>query len=948
MKALAIFDWDCEKPRRKPHAWVFFLKSADGTRFLQKHGVATGNSLNQAAKPGISQASVPKIRPTARLHITGRAVYAEVSRRKVGKHMLSHLKQKKMEKTHAPKRNPTAPAIEVTATSLYCGHNVFQPETGNLAFIQQTGLHLQATIRLTLHSMSIVHTGFFRIDIRHETIIDFIASNLDWTVVLSEPPRFFAMINHDPNTLTQWERRGSCPSWPDHGKYAAGCLVYKFRIMHGDIAQLTQTIKDRDIISVTKDHLINEENPEPYVDDHFTSMSTFEGKINDTKRRSVQLPFPTLFQIQALVWNNYIHPAKASRMIDTMEAVATEMRGRNAPFPFTVDSMKKLFQDIPYPCPGTDPAELDFNRHIERVMQVDRNLRRDDPTRDHLYGLSIPDHQAWVLKANVTPTRVILAGPEPESKNRILRMFANHTDHFLRVLFCDDDGQDLSFNPKVSNDKVYERYRQVLRDGIKIAGRHFSFLGFSHSSLRSHSAWFMAPFLDDNFQKQSYETVIKTLGDFAGIRVPARCAARIGQAFSETAYAVPIFDLGVHHRTIPDVKSADGERVFSDGCGTLSTGAMEEFWRHLPERYKAATCFQIRWGGAKGMLSLDTRLKGKTFCTRNESMVKFESNDLMEVGICDGASKPLRLMLNRQMIKIMEDMGTDDAWFFELQARELSILRTVTDKAINTSTFMRYQLIGINMGFPQFIKQVDRMGIDYRRDLFLKTVVEHVVLKELRLVKHKARIPVYNGVTLFGIMDETGFLGEGEIFITFDKSNSQIARPPARGQVIVTRSPALHPGDVRVVRMVSPPESSPLRKLENCIVFSQKGERDLPSQLSGGDLDGDLYNIIWDVEAMPKRMFHPADYPRVTPQPLNRQVTRDDIADFFINFMRTDVLGMIATRHVIMSDVRDAGTRDDDCIELAGLHSTAVDSSKTGIPVNIRSLPKAPFTRPDL
>lgn len=56
--------------------------------------------------------------------------------------------------------------------------------------------------------------------------------------------------------------------------------------------------------------------------------------------------------------------------------------------------MKKLFQEIPYPWPGTDPVSLDLRTLPERVMNVDRNLRREDPTRDKLYGAALPGHQA--------------------------------------------------------------------------------------------------------------------------------------------------------------------------------------------------------------------------------------------------------------------------------------------------------------------------------------------------------------------------------------------------------------------------------------------------------------------------------------------------------------------------------------------------------------------------
>ncbi len=131
-------------------------------------------------------------------------------------------------------------------------------------------------------------------------------------------------------------------------------------------------------------------------------------------------------------------------------------------------------------------------------------------------------------------------------------------------------------------------------------------------------------------------------------------------------------------------------------------------------------------------------------------------------------------------------------------------------------------------------------------------------------------------------------------------------------------------------------------------MFSQKGSRDLPSQLSGGDLDGDLHNVIWDPRALPKRTFQPADYTRVVPPSLNRPVTRQDIADFFVDFMKSDILGLIAIRHQILVDVQESGTDDADCIKLAEMHSTAVDYSKTVIAVNWRDLPRAPRSRLDL
>lgn len=497
-----------------------------------------------------------------------------------------------------------------------------------------------------------------------------------------------------------------------------------------------------------------------------------------------------------------------------------------------------------------------------------------------------------------------------------------------------------------------ERFKDVFNKGIPIAGRVYGFLGFSHSSLRAHSAWFSAPFTDHEKTLQTHVKIIRDLGDFSRIQIPARCAARIGQAFTETPFSIDLAEHGIQHDYIPDVKSADGERVFSDGVGTISMEAAKVLWKELPNTSNKASCFQIRWAGAKGMLSLDRRLEGRVFRIR-DSMVKFEGADKSQLEICEMSSKPLRLVLNQQMIKIMEDLGVKENWFFSQQKRELGNLRGVSRSIENTAAFLRIQDVGTAIDLPKFIKRLNRRNIDYRADPFLRSLVEAVVLRELRLLKHKARIPVRKGVTLLGVMDETGFLGEDEVYVTYDKTHRDarglVDGSLQNGRVLVTRSPALHPGDIQVRNQRTPPARHTLRALNNCIVFSRRGERDTPSMLSGGDLDGDKYNVIWDPGEMPERQFNAADYPRTVAQPLGREVKKEDMAEFFVDFMRTDQLGIIANRHVILADKKDEGTIDAECLRLAGMHSQVADFSKTGIPVDVSEMAnyKARF-RPDL
>ncbi|KAK5017650.1 hypothetical protein LTR60_001847 [Cryomyces antarcticus] len=157
----------------------------------------------------------------------------------------------------------------------------------------------------------------------------------------------------------------------------------------------------------------------------------------------------------------------------------------------------------------------------------------------------------------------------------------------------------------------------------------------------------------------------------------------------------------------------------------------------------------------------------------------------------------------------------------------------------------------------------------------------------------------------------------------------------------------MHPGDVQVVKAVDVPPNSPLNALHNCIVFSAKGERDLPSMLSGGDLDGDLYNVIYDARLMPTIIYKPADYPRKPPLDIGREVNKEDIANFFVEFLATDRLGQISTIHQQLVDQYPQGVVHPDCIKLAGMASTAVDFSKTGIPVDMDECPRYNNLRPD-
>lgn len=330
------------------------------------------------------------------------------------------------------------------------------------------------------------------------------------------------------------------------------------------------------------------------------------------------------------------------------------------------------------------------------------------------------------------------------------------------------------------------------------------------------------------------------------------------------------------------------------------------------------------------MLSLDTRLQGDILRLR-PSMIKYRGTDDSRIEICGIASRMLPLVLNRQLIKILEDLGVPNRVFEDLQNNAIDELRASVSSLTNAASFLEKHDVGLSTQTTWLLRKTNSLGLALNNDMFFRDLLDAVVLIQLQELKYKTRIPVKKGATLYGIMDETDYLAEREVFCPY--IDRQGRADHAHGVVVVARSPALHPGDVQTATAVTVPKDSPLNALHNCIVFSSKGSRDLPSQLAGGDLDGDLYHVIWDQKLIPPRCHQPASYPRVPPLDVGRPVTRQDMSDFFVQFMEQDQLGRAATQHQILADQYEMGTLHRDCIKLAELHSTAVDFSKTGIPV---------------
>ena len=103
----------------------------------------------------------------------------------------------------------------------------------------------------------------------------------------------------------------------------------------------------------------------------------------------------------------------------------------------------------------------------------------------------------------------------------------------------------------------------------------------------------MAPFI---YKEELHwaRKVVEKLGDFSMIRSPAKCAARIGQAFSQTFTSITLPQDSIIH--IPDIER--NGRVFSDGVGTCSESVRERMRKEYTQsRGYNPTVYQIRIAG---------------------------------------------------------------------------------------------------------------------------------------------------------------------------------------------------------------------------------------------------------------------------------------------------------------------------------------------------------------
>jgi len=379
-----------------------------------------------------------------------------------------------------------------------------------------------------------------------------------------------------------------------HAIFAAFCFVYRFPL------RSPRAMFDLQLLGKHK-------GIPPIESINTTYSSGSEGFMDSFMKlfHEVQFfPFPVAFQLTALFANGTVPPDVLYPLLTDIRRLVSQDRSIESKD--TASILQQFSRGILYQDPLDRCTALSGEQLRADLKGCAERFKRQEAVRQKEERASLKNARenegklAFVHHALITPVGCYFDGPKPETQNRVLRKYADKQDHFLRVTFAEEDGETLTYERDVNQALIYHRFKEYMiktADGqggkLLIGGRVFSFLGFSGASLRNHTCWFMAPFEHEG-EYIDAPALIADLGDFSHITTPGKCAARIGQAFSNTYKSVEVPQAS--EIRIDDVER--NNRCFSDGCGTISVEMINRIWRYDSSVAQGrAFVFQIRFAG---------------------------------------------------------------------------------------------------------------------------------------------------------------------------------------------------------------------------------------------------------------------------------------------------------------------------------------------------------------
>ena len=435
----------------------------------------------------------------------------------------------------------------------------------------------------------------------------------------------------------------------------------------------------------------------------------------------------------------------------------------------------------------------------------------------------------------ITPYSIKIKKESFHQSSRFLRLYF-HNDNFIKVEFKDENDTQLYSNGNnLSTKKISgfsKLYDKVFKEGFNLCGKKYIFFLNPTNCMRANSLWL----LEENEYKTKKDLYYRDLGLDSLIinkNIPfSKLLSRLSQNFTSSyGFKNKLNENGFQSEIIDDLKTKKGD-LYNDGCGMISYELMKEVCKNL-NKGEFASAMQIRYKGAKGVLVVNPKIKGKKILL-TKSMVKFKCENTEDLEVIR-FSRYSPGYLNLQIIILLILNGISKGRIFSIAKKEVGNYRNY--KMVKDNLPIK------NVAFDKVIKNIKKNNIILQKQKdYMSTIARSAyIYNRLSNISKKYRFHMKNCCFLLGVCDFDNILEENEIFVQICNENK---KKIITGDILVTKNPCLSAYDLQKVKGVKNDYFS--QYFFNVVVFPSKGKIPLPSKITGSDLDGDIYWVCWE------------------------------------------------------------------------------------------------------
>lgn len=325
--------------------------------------------------------------------------------------------------------------------------------------------------------------------------------------------------------------------------------------------------------------------------------------------------------------------------------------------------------------------------------------------------------------------------------------------------------------------------------------------------------------------------------------------------------------------------------------------------------------------------------------------------------------------LNADPVEILKAFDDGYGSLTSINDRTISTLQSIvhmTDDDRDAELMSRYGLLKLaaNLGAANIGQNA--FGENSFLTLYLRSLSRWAMNKNL------FAIPVPGSFSTLGLTDDFEILvGKVEANLAQKDNPYEVIilanKKFVSGEVLIYRDPIIHIGDLKIAMALTEDEIKKrlaakyvvdanaviesLSSMDNVIFFSQGDRPPLPNRLSGGDLDGDRFEIIpkdgckfWTPTLKDENSDDYAAEPDKSkgPQRLKDDFNINDLTTFIGQYIRQDCFDELQTTLTALADTRALGLKDPDVMEFSTHISNAVDYAKSGVSVDLWKISQDP------